>query len=103
MIIFLIYSPFHYMRAWIRVSVAMNVRPCGEKVHTALLLQSSGLVRTVEQCAQRRVASVQRDTFSNERHEALCISRGTLSTKPSLEQSESLGLFFVISVNIIVR
>ena len=49
----------------------MNVRRYrvgGEKVRTASLLQGSGLVRTVGPCAQRRrVASGDRDTFSNER------------------------------------
>ena len=38
-----------------------------------------------------------RDAFSNERHEALCISRGQFSRPLSLERSERRGLFFVIA------
>ncbi len=73
-----------------------------EKVLTASILQGSGLVRTVGQCAQKRVASGHGDTFSTEWCEAWCFSRGPLSPKPSLERSESWGLFFVIPISIIV-
>ena len=53
-IIFL-YSPCHYMRAWIRV---LDVPGCYKRAAWAerkSALQGSGLVRTVGLCAQRRV------------------------------------------------
>ena len=46
---FFLYSPCHYMRAWIRV---LDAPGCYERA----ALQGSGLVRTVGPCAQRRVA-----------------------------------------------
>ena len=48
-----LYSPCHYMRAWIRVLEAPG---CYERA----ALQGSGLVRTVGPCAQRRVALMPR-------------------------------------------
>ena len=50
---FFLYSPCHYMRAWIRV---LDAPGCYERA----ALQGSGLVRTVGPCAQRRVAFMPR-------------------------------------------
>jgi hypothetical protein len=78
-------SPCHYRRAWICVSVAMNAQRCGEKICTASLLQGSGLVRTVGQYAQRKVASGHRDAFSNKQHKVPCFSRGLLLARAKRE------------------
>ena len=56
---FFLYSPCHYMRAWIRI---LDVPGCYERVARAerkSALQGSGLVRTVGPCAQGRVALMQ--------------------------------------------
>ena len=66
---FFLYSPCHYMRAWIRV---LDAPGCYERA----ALQGSGLVRTVGPCAQRRVAlmpraiATARDALSNDRRES---------------------------------
>ena len=66
---FFLYSPCHYMRAWIRV---LDVPGCYERA----ALQGSGLVRIVGLCAQRRVAlmpraiATARDALLNDRHES---------------------------------
>ena len=46
---FFLYSPCHYMRAWIRILDAPGY-------YERAALQGSALVRTVRPCAQRRVA-----------------------------------------------
>ena len=44
------------MRAWIRELDAPGCYECAARVERKSALQDSGLVRTVGQCAQRRVA-----------------------------------------------
>ena len=70
------YSPCHYLKAWIRV---LDEPSCYERmvhVERKSTLQGSGLVRTVESCAQRRVAlmpraiATARDALSNNWHES---------------------------------
>ena len=64
-----LYSPCHYMRAWIRV---LDAPGCYEQA----ALQGSGLVKTVGPCAQRRVAlmpraiATARDALSNDRRDS---------------------------------
>ena len=53
-IIFL-YSPCHYMRAWIHILDAPSCYECTAWAERKSALQGSGLVRTVEPCAQSRV------------------------------------------------
>ena len=76
-----LYSPCHYMRAWIRV---LDAPSCYEhaawpELERKSALQGSGLVRTVEPCAQRRVPraiATARDALSNNRREsAACFER----------------------------
>ena len=64
---FFLYSPCHYMRAWIRV---LDAPGCYERA----ALQGSGLVRTVGPCAQR-VALMPR---------AITTARDALSIEPRL-------------------
>ena len=66
---FFLYSPCHYMRAWIRF---LDAPGCYELA----ALQGSGLVRTVGPCAQRRVAlmpraiATARDALLNDRRKS---------------------------------
>ena len=64
------YSPYHYMRAWIRV---LDEPSCYERVvrvERKSALQGSGLVRTVGSCAQRRAIATARDALLNDWHES---------------------------------
>ena len=83
-----LYSPCHYMRAWIRVLEAPG---CYERA----ALQGSGLVRTVGPCAQRKVAlmpraiatasdalSIERSARSAERFERPAKQALALATEP---------------------
>ena len=73
-----LYSPCHYMRAWIRVLEAPGCYERAARVERKSALQGSGLVRTVGPCAQRRVAlmpraiATARDAFcrSNDRRKS---------------------------------
>ena len=100
-----LYSPCHYMRAWIRILDAHGCYERAVRAERKSAIQGSGLVRTVGPCAQRRVAlmpraiATARDALSNDRHEsaarfkrtakhcrtigvkATCISRGLLSRR----------------------
>ena len=74
------------MRAWIRV---LDAPGCYERA----TLQSSGLVRTVGPCAQRRVAlmpraiATARDALSNDRRE---------SPVATFEQSENVAIAHIV-------
>ena len=57
---------------------ARHRRVGGEKVHTASLLQGSGLVRTVGQCAPRRVASGHRDETNKAKRRAFRGASGSV-------------------------
>ena len=77
-----LYSPCHYMRAWIRILDAPGCYEHAAWAERKFALQSSRLVRTVWPCAQRRVAlmprakSTARDALSNDRCEsAACFER----------------------------
>ena len=94
-----LYSPCHYMRAWICVLDAPSCNECAAQAERKSALQGSGLVRTVGSCAQRRVTlmpraiATARDAFCrwNDRHEsAACFERHAkqtlaLATEPSSE------------------
>ena len=90
-----LYSPCHYMRAWIHVLEAPGCYEPAARAERKSALQGSGLVRTVGPCAQRRVAlmpraiTIARDALSNDRRESAA-SRGLLSRR---------GLFFIIPVS----
>ena len=82
------------MRAWIHVLDAPGCYERAAQAERKFALQSSGLVRTVGPCAQRRVAlmpraiATARDALSNDRCEsAACFERPTkqalaLATEP---------------------
>ena len=100
-IIFL-YSPCHYMRAWIHV---LDVPGCYERMAQAerkSTLQDSGLVRTVGPCAQNRVPqaiATARDALSNDRREsATCFKRPAkqvlaLATEPRAKREVRFVLY----------
>ena len=52
---FFLYSPCHYMRAWICVLDAPGCYERAARAERKSALQGSGLVRTIGPCAQRRV------------------------------------------------
>ena len=79
---FFLYSPCHYMRAWIRILDAPGCHERAARVERESALQDSGLVRTVGSYAQRRVAlmpraiATARDALSNDwRESAACFER----------------------------
>ena len=71
-----LYSPCHYMRAWIRVLDVPGCYECTARAERKPALQGSGLVSTVGPCAQRGVAlmpraiATARDALSNDRRES---------------------------------
>ena len=75
-VIFL-YSPCHYMRAWIHILDAPSCYERAARAERKSALQGSGLIRTVGPCSQRRVAllmpraiATARDALSNDRCES---------------------------------
>ena len=70
-----VYSPCHYTRAWIHILDAHGCYEHAVRAERKSVLQGSEFVRTVELCAQRRVALMPqaiaraRDALSNDRSE----------------------------------
>ena len=68
------YSPCHYMSAWIRILDVPGCYECMAQAERKSTLQGSGLIRTVGPCAQGRAALINasghRDALSNNRCES---------------------------------